>query len=73
VAEDVDRLSTEQRAQKVEQGQCEDSTTVLEVDINAAAKPSVRGTEGLAAASRASETASSTMCMPAKDVPQAMI
>jgi len=43
VTGDVDRLSTEQRAETVEQGQCEDSTTVLSVDIIAAAKPSVRG------------------------------
>ena len=73
VTRDVDRLSTEQRAKTVEQSQCEIRLPFLSVDIIAAAKPSVSGDWAIAAASRVSETASSTMCMPAKDVPHAMI
>ena len=41
--------------------------------LTAAARPSTRGACASAPASRESEAASSTMCMPANDVPQAKI
>jgi hypothetical protein len=45
VAEDVDRPSTEQRAQKLEQGQCEGSTTVLECGYHRRGQAVGEGTE----------------------------
>ena len=51
----------------------ESSVPFLGSDIIAAAGPSVSGAWATAAASRLSEIASSRTCMPAKDVPHAMI
>src|SRR6266542_2301050 len=73
VTGDVDSCRPKREPRRSSRASPKSRIPFLSGDIIVAAKPSVSGAWATAATSRVSETASWTMCMPAKDVPQTMI